>query len=387
MKTQTENDFIYLDNAATTWPKPEVVYSAMDFFYRKFGFNANRGSSKIIKKSSELVTETRELLCELFGGKSLDKIIFTPSLTIGLNVILQGVAYNKGDIIYTTKYEHNAVVRTLNSLKKKYGIIIKELPLSDKFEYDIKLIKQIFEKEKVKLVVLNHASNVFGLITPVKEIFEIAKNQGVITVLDSAQSGGILDINVVRDKIDFLIFSGHKSLYGPFGIAGIIVNSNIKVMPLIYGGTGSHSELVEMPEENPQRYEAGSLNIQAISGLNASLKWLKETGIKKIYEHDMQLFDHYLKLMKKNEKIINYVTSSINKYVPVLSFNLANGQNSNDNYRYIEDKYKVIARSGLHCSPAAHKLIGTLKAGGTIRLSFSYFSKKDKMIEKMINEL
>ena len=145
-----ENDFIYLDNAATTWPKPDIVYSSMNEFYRKSGFNINRGNSKKNQKCSEILIETRELLCELFGGKSSEKIVFTPSLTIGLNIVLQGINYNKGDIVYTTKYEHNAVIRTLNYLKKVYGIIIKELPISDNFEYNTKLVKQIFEKEKVK---------------------------------------------------------------------------------------------------------------------------------------------------------------------------------------------------------------------------------------------
>lgn len=383
----TEDNELYLDNAATTWPKPTEVYSFMDEFYKKYGFNVNRGSSNILNKCSYLLSETRELLCNLFNGKDINNVVFVPSLTVGINIVLQGLNYEKGDIIYTTKYEHNAVLRTLNYLKKKNGIIIKELPISSDFKYDLNIIKQIFEKEKIKLLVLNHASNVFGLITPIKEIFEIAKKNGIITVLDSAQTAGLLDIDVAKQKIDFLVFSGHKGLYGPFGVAGILVNSNVKITPIIYGGTGSNSEAIEMPDQVPQKFEAGSLNIQAIAGLNMALKWLNKINHKNIYEHDMELFRYYSNLMKENPNVISYISNSIENHVPVLSFNVKNQHSANENYSVIEKEYNIIARSGLHCAPSAHKLLGTIKNGGTIRLSFSYFSKKDPLIDKMLREI
>ena len=263
---------IYLDNAATTFPKSEAVYKAMDDANRRFAVNAGRGSYKLAREANAIIDDTKERLLRLVSASSTSKVVFTPSITISLNMILQGITWQKGDIVYVSPYEHNAVARTLEKLKNDFQIVVKLMPLTEEFDINLPLLESLFITDRPKCVCCTGVSNVTGYILPTKEIFKAAKECGAITILDSAQSLGIIGQKL--DDIDFLAFAGHKTLYGPFGIGGFIDNSGVKLKQVIVGGTGSNSLILSMPEDTPNRYESSSPNIVAIAGLNAALEEL-----------------------------------------------------------------------------------------------------------------
>ena len=267
---------IYLDNAATTFPKPEKVYEKMDCVNRTMAVNAGRGSYKLACDATHMIDETRKLLIELVHGVGNEKAILLPSATIALHIILNGIDFTKGDIIYVSPYEHNAVARTLSRICKLRGCLIKEIPLKENKEIDLEKFEYMCIQNKPKCICCTHISNVTGYILPSKEIFKIGKNYNSINVLDASQSLGLLNVDARSCGADFIAFAGHKTLYGPFGVAGFIDVSNIKLENDIVGGTGSNSLSLEMPELSPGRYEAASKNIVAISGLNEALKLLKQ---------------------------------------------------------------------------------------------------------------
>jgi len=279
---ESKRAIAYFDNAATTYPKPECVYNAMDSFYRNCGVNVGRGQHLLAAKAGKLVEDTRDKLLDLFHCPA-KQVVFTPSATIAINMILQGLDWSKGQVIYISPFEHNAVFRTLNYIKDKYELRIKELKVSkERNAYDIDAIKNQFKECKPEVVIISHASNVSGIIAPIEDIFSEAKEQNAITIVDMAQTAGLLNIDLNRIRADFAVFAGHKLLYGPFGIAGIITSREINLKPILYGGTGVDSANPYLPEQIPERFEIGSPNIQSIAGLNAALDWIKEEGISKL---------------------------------------------------------------------------------------------------------
>lgn len=368
----------YFDNAATTFPKPEIVYETMDKFYRAYGVNAGRGMFREASIANNLLSETRQLMLDLLHATADYECVFTSSATEALNVILQGISWSKGMVVYTTPFEHNAILRTLKYLENEYGIVIKELAPKD-FIYDFNEIKQAFSQNAPSAVVISHASNAFGFINPIKDIFTIAKEFGAITICDMAQTAGLVDTNIVESKIDYAVFAGHKTLYGPFGIAGFVTNNKCKLKPLIYGGTGTDSQNLYMPEEMPTKYEAGSHNIYAIAGLNASLKWINFIGINNIFgkekEHTRKALDIISRY--KNIKIIRCHDES--KNIGVISC-LFDGYSS-DNIGQVLSENDIDVRTGLHCAPRAHEFLKTAP-NGTVRFSLSYFND-NKDFEKL----
>ena len=239
---------VYLDNAATTFPKPESVYCAMDKANRELAVNAGRGSYKLAREASGVIAETKSLLRKLVTAENNVGVVFTPSITIALNEIIGGMDWNQNDVVYASPYEHNAVARTLHHVSELYGVKIKLIPLKDKsLEVDIEKFKYELSKEKPKAVFCTHVSNVTGYILPVSEIFTEAKKYGACTVLDSAQSLGLVDIDVRTMPVDIIAFAGHKTLYGPFGIGGFVNVSSVKLNTYIVGGTGSDSLNLDMP--------------------------------------------------------------------------------------------------------------------------------------------
>lgn len=359
---------IYFDNAATTFPKPEDVYSFMNSFYRECGVNVGRGQHRLASKASFLVEETRQLLLSLFYAPSKN-IIFTHSATEALNVILQGLEIKDNYNIYITPFEHNAVTRILHFLQAKYTLNIIELKVDKiSFEYDLEKITQQFDENPPNILITSHASNVCGAIAPIFDICSLAKKYQATTIIDMAQTAGLVDTDLNSDIYDFAVFAGHKTLYAPFGISGIVAK-NSPLNTLYYGGTGVDSASQEMPTSLPERLEVGSQNILAIAGLNASLKWIKSVGIVNISKVESENHSQLVKLLGQfnNLRLIGKMGKSIGVVSTVFD------SYSSDNIGQILSEHDIAVRTGLHCAPSAHKFLGTFPEG-TVRFSVSYFN-------------
>lgn len=365
------NGISYFDNAATTFPKPEEVYSFMDKFYRECGVNAGRGQHKLSAKANSLIKETREKLLDLFHCSN-KKVIFTSTATEAINLILLGVNIPVESTVYISPFEHNAVTRLLHHLTKKTKFSIEQLAVDRNTKlYDLKEITEQFKKKKPFCVIISHASNVCGAVAPIKKIFLEAKQFDAITIVDMCQTAGLIDTDLSSDIYDFAVFEGHKTLYGPMGIGGVICKSSISIEPLIYGGTGVESANQDMPNEVPAKYEAGSNNISAAAGLNASLRWIKSTGINNIYTEEQKKKERLIGILKSFSNInVIYAENSIG--VVSCTFD----GYSSDNIGQVLSDHEIAVRTGLHCSPYAHKFLGTFPAG-TVRFSLNYFNSDE----------
>jgi len=376
----------YFDNAATTFPKPEVVYKAMDEFYRNYGVNAGRSSYKLARKATDLIDETRELLAEMVSFNKTERIIFTPSATIAMNQIISGLEWDEDKTVYITPFEHNAIIRPLRYIEKKYNIKIKTMPFNSlTFELDIDRLKKDFEKDSPNYLFMSHVSNVTGFILPIDEIITCADKYNSVTVLDCAQSMGLIPISLQKLKVDYLVFAGHKTLYGPFGIAGYIDNSKIGLKEFIIGGTGSDSLNYFMPESYPSKYEAASQNICAIAGLNASLKWIKEIGIDNIRDKELKLTKQLVGGLEDIYGVAMYMPKDIIKHVGIVSCNL-DDYKPEDLGMILDEDYGIAVRTGYHCAADIHSFLGTKHRGGTVRLSLGYFNEEsdvDYLIENL----
>lgn len=366
----------YFDNSATTFPKPEEVYSFMDKFYRENGVNVGRGQHKLASKASFLVDETRKLLLEILHCKNKG-VVFTSTATEGINLVLQGREWKENSIVYISPFEHNAVTRTLFHLKDRYGLKIKTLAFNkEKIEYDLEQIKADFKEENPDVIICSHSSNVFGIVAPVEKIVEESKKYGAFNFIDMCQTAGLIDLNVGNENIDAIVFAGHKTLYGPLGVSGVVMKKDINLKPLIYGGTGVESANQNMPDIFPIKYEGGSHNILAISGLNASLKWLKNIGIENIYKREKEIFNKLISLLKTYENIEIVGYREAKEQVGVVSY-VFKGYAPDEIGQVLSDM-DIAVRTGLHCSPYAHEFFGTFPAG-TVRLSISYFTTDDEL--------
>lgn len=366
----------YFDNSATTFPKPEEVYSFMDKFYRENGVNVGRGQHKLASKASFLVDETRKLLLEILHCKNKG-VVFTSTATEGINLVLQGREWKENSTVYISPFEHNAVTRTLFHLKDRYSLKIKRLAFNrEKIEYDLEQIKVDFKEENPDVVICSHSSNVFGIVAPVEKIVEESKKYGAFNFIDMCQTAGLIDLNVGNENIDVVVFAGHKTLYGPLGVSGVVMKKDIDLKPLIYGGTGVESANQNMPDIFPIKYEGGSHNILAISGLNASLKWLKNIGIENIYKKEKEIFNKLISLLKNYENIEIVGYREAKEQVGVVSC-VFKGYAPDEIGQVLSDM-DIAVRTGLHCSPYAHEFFGTFPAG-TMRLSISYFTTDDEL--------
>ena len=362
----------YFDNAATSFPKPESVYREMDSFYREYGVNIGRGQFREASIANKLADDTRKLMLDLFHVNGLYQCVFTSSATLAMNTILQGFPWESGMNIYITPFEHNAILRTLHVLSKKYDLhIIQLTPDKEKWEYDMAKIKSQFQSRRPALFVATHASNAFGFINPIKDLFGLAKEFGAITVCDMAQTAGLIDTDIARNNIDFAVFAGHKTLCGPFGVAGFVTNKGDLLNPLIYGGTGVDSANLDMPSEIPVRFEAGSHNIHAIAGLHAALIWIKETGIDRIRQQEYDTTKELLRILKSHYNISTVRCPDEEKNIGVISC-VFDGYSS-DSIGQVLSNQGIAVRTGLHCAPESHRFLGTAPSG-TVRFSISYFT-------------
>lgn len=361
----------YFDNAATTFPKPESVYEFMNRFYRDCGVNVGRGQYAMATEATSMISETRKLMLELLKAKD-QEIIFTPSATEAINLVLRGIPITKRCNVYISPFEHNAVIRVLNHLQETHEIRIHQLPVDRlSLEYRIDDIKSQFASDEPSIVVVNHASNVCGIVAPIYEICSIAKKYNAITVTDLCQTAGLLDVNLGMSQIDYAIFAGHKALYGPFGVAGVVSSKFNSLSPLIYGGTGTDSANPNMPDSIPERFEAGSQNAMAIAGLNASLKWIKQIGITCIETQEANNHQRLIDSLSAFSNIKRLGSQAVSDKIGVESV-LFDGL-SPDEVGRVLNNLGVSVRTGLHCAPLAHKFLGTYP-GGSVRFSVGYFN-------------
>ena len=366
------DDIIYFDNAATTFPKPEEVYRFMDSFYRECGVNVGRGQHKLAAKAAALVSNTRKLLLELNHCPNR-AVVFTPSATEALNIIINSVVKKDEFNVYLSPFEHNAVVRTINHLKQVYNITVHTLAF-DKNDgiYELEKIEKQFCADKPDAVIISHASNVCGVIAPIVEICSLSKKYDAVNIIDMCQTMGLINCNLNNDNIDYAVFAAHKTLYGAIGLGGFICRHNTKLEPLIYGGTGIDSANLNLPDTIPERYEVGSPNISAIAGLNASLKWIDAIGKDNIYIKEQDNRKQLLNIIAKYDNIKTIFV--FDESIGVVSC-VFDGYSSDVIGQVLSDN-NIAIRTGLHCSPNAHRFIGTFPAG-TVRFSVSYFNTRE----------
>lgn len=367
----------YFDNAATTFPKPECVYDYMNQYYRNNGGSYGRGNNEFSSSAKGLVEQTRSTVQKLFHCPA-KQIIFQPSATISLNVIIQGVISNGATNIYISPFEHNAVTRVLHHYESMGKIKVYTLTVGKDFTFDLQRIKFQFDDVKPDFVIMSHASNVFGVITSFEQVFSVAKKHGAVTLLDMAQTAGLIDTDLSQDTIDFAVFAGHKTMYGPTGISGFVMNPSYKLKPVLFGGTGFDSANQDMPSVLPERFEIGTMNSQAIAGLYASIQWIEQTGINTIYEREKENRKRLVDLLNSYDFIKIIGNSPKANYVGIVSC-IIEGISSDTAGQLFAER-KIAVRTGLHCAPLAHQFAGTFPAG-TIRFSTGYFTSDNDFDE------
>jgi cysteine desulfurase family protein len=365
----------YFDNAATTFPKPEVVYDFMNRFYRDYGVNVGRGQHKLSAKASVMMSETRDLLLSLNHCPN-KRVAITNTATEALNMVLRGLKLPKGCNVYLSPFEHNSVLRTLHHMSESISMKVITLAFDKEgYTYDLEKIKYQFADNPPSLVVVSHASNVCGVLAPIAEIFSVAKRYyDSVTVVDMCQTMGLVDTDLGGSNTDYAVFAGHKMLYAPFGVAGFICSADSKLKPLLFGGTGIDSASRTLPDTVPERFEVGSPNIMAIAGLNASLKWLHEIGIDNIYRTEKRNHARLQSLLIEFDNIKIIPSKNNTDAIGVLSC-IFDGYASDSIGRILSDK-NVAVRTGLHCAPDTHRFLGTFPSG-TVRFSVSYFNTED----------
>ena len=367
----------YFDNAATTYPKPDAVYTFMDEFYRTNGASAGRGAYRAALSAGALIAETRSLIQDLLHCPS-KQVIFTPTATIALNIILQGLVRMGIRNVYISPFEHNAVTRTLHAFEKVGTITVRQLTVSKDLQYDLERIRYQFDDVKPDLVVVSHASNAFGLIAPATEIFALCKQYGAYTVLDMAQTAGLVDCDIGLSVFDFAVFAGHKTLYGPTGVSGFVMKPEIPLPAVIFGGTGYDSANQDMPSSLPERFEMGTINTSGIAGLNAALKWVKSTSIGALRESELQNRERLLSILNDYWFIKIIGNNDSCEYVGIVSC-IIEGISSDSAGKLFSDA-GISVRTGLQCAPLAHQFLGTFPAG-TIRFSVNYFTSENDFQE------
>jgi len=356
---------IYLDNAATTFPKPrEVLEQALDV-YARLGVNPGRSGYDLCMVAGELVHETRKRLAAFFGGTRPERLIFAANATDALNLAIQGLV-GAGDHVVTTTLEHNSVIRPLDHLQRDGGARVEFVPFEAGGRVDPDEIARRFRPE-TKLVAVNHGSNVIGTIQPVAEIGKRCRERGIVLVVDAAQTAGVVPIDVEAMQIDVLAFTGHKSLLGPTGTGGLYVREGVEIRHTRFGGTGVHSAYPYHLDEYPYRLEAGTGNLLGIAGLYFAQQWLAKRGIDAIYRHEMELFARLQAGLAAIEGVTLHGTTSLEHRLPVLSFTLA-GRDPSDVGSLLDVDYDIACRTGLQCAPLLHQQIGTGERG-TVRLS------------------
>jgi cysteine desulfurase family protein len=360
---------LYMDNAATSYPKPECVYAAIDHFNRYLGASPGRGSHQQTMQAGSILLNTREALARLFNISDGTRIAFTLNVSEALNTGLKGLL-KPGDHVITTSMEHNAVARPL-MVMTRMGVEWTAVPAAADGTMEARLIEDAI-RDNTRLICMLHASNLTGAIMPIGEVGKIARKRGIIFMVDSAQSAGVLNLDVEKQNIDMLAFTGHKGLLGPQGTGGLYIRPGLEIRPLKEGGTGSMSESLEQPDFMPDLLESGTPNTPGIAGLLAGVEFILQTGRDKIQRHEQELIAMLMEGMKEINGVLLHGSTDSTQRTAVLAFNIK-GMDCGELSMRLDYEHGITTRSGLHCTPMAHRSLGTLEMGAC-RLSPGFFN-------------
>ena len=365
---------IYLDNGATSFPKPEAVYTFMDSFFRDSGVNPGRSGYDMCMETGALVDNTRRMLADFFGGKDPNRLCFGYNSTDALNLIIFGLL-KPGDHAISTTLDHNSVLRPLYHQSKLHGVEVDTVSFDSKGFVDPDDIKQKI-KANTRLVIINHASNVIGTVQPAEAIGRICRENGVLFAIDASQSAGKVPIDIEKLNIDIVAFTGHKSLLGPTGIGGLYVRKGVDIRHTRAGGTGVRSAHRMHLDEYPYRLEYGTGNVMGIAGLHAGLKWIAQKGIDQIHAHEMKLARMLRDGLKALDGVTLHCQNDLTDHISVLSFNI-DGMEALDTGTFLDGEYDIACRTGLHCAPLLHEQLGTDQIGGSVRIGIGPFNTED----------
>lgn len=376
-------DYIYLDNASTSFPKAPTVATAMSDYITNRGININRGSYALAYDVEDIIYTTRQRLNTLFNGHDPSHVIFTQNVTMSLNMVIKGLL-KVGDHVLVSSMEHNAVMRPLTQLLDK-GITFDIIPCDKMGSIQLESMDSLIRPNTVALII-NHASNVCGTIQPLESIGPICKAHNLQFIVDAAQTAGVIPIDVKVCHIDALCFTGHKGLLGPQGIGGIILTKEMaqNLTPLIAGGTGSFSHLETLPTHMPDAFESGTLNLPGIIGLNEGLAYIESQGMENIHNHELALTQSFLEGLQSIAGINIVGKQNIQDRTAVVSITIDSMDPASIAYE-LESTYHIMTRVGLHCAPRAHQTLGTYPEG-TVRFSFGY-ANTHKDVESALSAL
>ena len=374
---------IYLDNAATTFPKPEIVYKTMDTFYRTLGANPGRSGHKMAVAAEKEIEDTRTVAAKLFGIKDTRRFIFTFNATDAINMGIKGLLKD-GDHAITTHFEHNAVSRALNGLERRNIITVTKVKNSPEGIIAPDDVKRAIIPNRTRLIVMTHAPNVLGTIQPICEIGKIARENDIIFMVDAAQTAGVCEIDVNKSYVDMLAFTGHKGPLGPTGTGGLYVGERLTLEPWREGGTGFEPASLSQPEELPFKLESGTPNTVGIAGLRAGIEYVLSKGINNIRTHEQKLINKLINVLKHDNRFVLYGTTDISKKVGILSINIK-GYKPAEVGAILDQSFDIAVRPGLHCAPFAHQMLGTFP-DGTVRISPGLFNTEDD-INQLIKAL
>jgi cysteine desulfurase family protein len=360
---------IYFDNAATSWPKPAAVSAALGDYFGPAGGNPGRSGHQMAVAAARIVEGAREAVADLFHVSDPSRVVFTSNATYALNVALYGVL-RPGDHVVTTSLEHNSVMRPLRHLEKT-GVELTVVPCSADGELDLDKVRGAFRRE-TRLLVTTHGSNVLGTLMPIESLAAAARSAGVLYLVDAAQTAGAVPIDVEALGADLMAVSGHKGLLGPTGTGVLYIREGVPLAPLVRGGTGSDSASHDQPDFLPDVYESGTLNVAGIAGLGAAVRFLSDVGIEVVRAHEGRLVDRFLAGASEVAGVEVYGPRDPAIVCGVVSFNVA-GATPSEVGLMLDESYGIMARTGLHCAPSAHRTAGTFP-DGTVRFSFGWFN-------------
>ena len=371
----TRDDAVYMDNAATSWPKPPAVAEAMEWYQEEVGASAGRGGYRRAVDASRVIFDARRAVADLFGVADSRRVIFTLNCTEGLNLALRGWL-EEGDHVVTTSMEHNSIARPLNHLKAERGIEITYVPCSGEGTLDPDAVAPAITG-RTRLVAVIHASNVCGAVNDVGAVGAMCREREVPFLVDAAQSAGSVPIDVEDVNVDFLAFPGHKGLLGPLGTGALYVGPNVRPRPLYHGGTGTDSEKTLQPEVLPDYYEAGSHNAVGLAGLKAACDFVAEVTPAAMGEHKSALAERFVAGVDEIPGVDYFGPRDFSRHAGVCSVRVA-GMDAAEVGHRLDVEYGIMVRTGLHCSPLAHTTLGTFETG-TVRFSFGYYNTEEQV--------